>query len=44
MPIDKAHKFVVRHKYGPLREGELHRAREWGRKLKQAIEAAAAVS
>jgi hypothetical protein len=40
-PITKAHKFVVRDKYGPLREGELDRAREWGRELKQMIETAA---
>jgi hypothetical protein len=39
-PVTKAHKFVVRDKYGPLRDGELDRAREWGRELKQAIEAA----
>jgi flavorubredoxin len=29
----KAHKFVVKDKYGPLREGELERAREWGAEL-----------
>jgi len=44
VPIHKAHKFVVRDKYGPLREGELDRAREWGRELRQAIETAAPVS
>ncbi len=32
-PIAKAEKFVVRDKYGPLRDGELDRAREWGRTL-----------
>ena len=31
--VAKAEKFVVRDKYGPLREGELDRAREWGRTL-----------
>jgi hypothetical protein len=33
----KAHKFVVNDKYGPLRDGELDRAREWGRELRQSI-------
>src|SRR5204863_5258064 len=28
-PIAKARKFVVTDKYGPLREGELERARQW---------------
>lgn len=37
-PIAKAEKFVVRDKYGPLREGELDRARAWGRELRTAIE------
>jgi hypothetical protein len=41
MPISQAQKFVVRDKYGPLREGELDRAREWGRELKQVIDTAA---
>ena len=31
--IAKAHKFVVKEKYGPLREGEAERARQWGREL-----------
>lgn len=44
MPMAKAHKFVVRDKYGPLREGELDRAREWGRELRQVIETAAPVN
>src|SRR4051794_34576661 len=35
-PIAKAEKFVVRDKYGPLRDGELDRAREWGRSLREA--------
>jgi hypothetical protein len=38
-PIAKAQKFVVRDKYGPLREGELDHARQWGRELRTAIEA-----
>jgi flavorubredoxin len=37
--IGKAQKFVVRGKYGPLREGELERAREWGTSLRGAIAA-----
>jgi hypothetical protein len=41
VPISKAHKFVVRDKYGPLRDGELDRARRWGRELRQAIETTA---
>ena len=36
--IAKAQKFVVRGKYGPLREGELERARGWGRALAQAAQ------
>jgi flavodoxin len=36
-PIGKAQKFVVRNKYGPLREGEIERAREWGRELAATI-------
>jgi flavorubredoxin len=32
-PIAKAQKFVVTDKYGPLREGELDRARRWGTEL-----------
>lgn len=37
LPIAKAHKFVVKGKYGPLRDGELERARQWGRTLAQAM-------
>jgi flavorubredoxin len=36
-PIAKAQKFVVEGKYGPLRDGELERAREWGSSLAQVI-------
>ena len=36
-PIADAEKFVVRDKYGPLRDGELERARQWGRSLKQRL-------
>jgi flavodoxin len=41
-PIGKAGKFVVRDKYGPLREGELERAREWGRQLAEEMRVEAA--
>ena len=37
--LGKPHKFVVTDKYGPLREGELDRAREWGRELRQSFAA-----
>jgi hypothetical protein len=33
----KAHRFVVKGKYGPLRDGELERARRWGAELAQAM-------
>lgn len=36
-PIDEPHRFVVTNKYGPLRDGELERAREWGRELTRAL-------
>jgi hypothetical protein len=39
-PIAKAQKFVVAGKYGPLREGELDRARKWGAELASAMGAA----
>ena len=32
-PVAKAARFVVEGKYGPLREGELDRARAWGRQV-----------
>jgi hypothetical protein len=38
-PAVKAQKFLVTDKYGPLREGELERARRWGRELSQAVAA-----
>lgn len=31
--VAKPRGFIVTGKYGPLREGELHRAREWGEEL-----------
>jgi len=36
-PATKGQKFVVTDKYGPLRDGELERARQWGHELSQAI-------
>lgn len=38
-PIAKAEKFVVKDRCGPLRDGELDRAREWGRELRRTCEA-----
>jgi flavorubredoxin len=40
-PIAQAHKFVVRDKYGPLRDGELERATSWGRELRSTLDATA---
>ena len=37
--VAKAQKFVVKDKYGPLRDGEEDRARRWGRELAQAVTA-----
>jgi hypothetical protein len=38
-PIAKARKFVVSGQHGPLREGELDRARQWGRELADLVDA-----
>ena len=38
-PIAGSEKFVVREKYGPLREGELDRARAWGQALRSTVAA-----
>jgi hypothetical protein len=32
-PIGKGQRFIVKDKYGPLREGEIERARAWGAEL-----------
>jgi len=40
----KAEKFIVADRYGPLREGELARARAWGRELQLALGRATAVA
>jgi len=36
-PLAKAHRFVVKGKYGPLRDGEIDRARAWGHELAEAM-------
>lgn len=36
-PVAKARRFIVKGAYGPLREGELERARLWGAELAQAM-------
>ena len=38
-PAAKAERFVVKGSYGPLRDGELERAREWGAELAKGITA-----
>jgi flavodoxin len=35
----KAQKFIVQDKHGPLRDGELDRARAWGEELREALTA-----
>ena len=37
-PIAKEARFIVKGKYGPLRDGELERARQWGAELAKAME------
>lgn len=37
-PVARAQKFVVKDKEGPLREGELERARAWGASLREVSE------
>jgi hypothetical protein len=32
-PLGKGQRFIVRGKYGPLRDGELERAKAWGAEL-----------
>jgi hypothetical protein len=36
-PIAKPQRFIVQGKYGPLRDGELERAKAWGVALAQAV-------
>ena len=42
-PVVKAQRFIVTGKYGPLREGELERARRWGAEIGQAMNSAASM-
>lgn len=37
--LAKSHRFVVKGSYGPLREGELERAQQWGTELAAAMTA-----
>jgi len=37
LPVGKVQRFIVKGAYGPLREGELERARLWGAGLSQAV-------
>jgi hypothetical protein len=37
VPVAKAAKFVVEGSYGPLRAGELERARQWGADLLETL-------
>jgi hypothetical protein len=39
LPVAKAAKFVVEGSYGPLRDGELERARRWGAELRDTVSA-----
>lgn len=41
-PLVKAQRFIVKGKYGPLRDGELERARHWGEEIKAAMGSALA--
>jgi hypothetical protein len=36
-PVAKAQRFIVQGKYGPLRDGELERAKAWGTELAQVM-------
>ncbi len=35
--VAKGHRFIVTGRYGPLRQGELEAARQWGAELAQAV-------
>jgi len=35
--VDKPQKFIVQGKYGPLRDGELDRAKQWGAELARSM-------
>ena len=36
-PVAEAHRFIVKDRYGPLKEGELDRAKLWGAELAKAM-------
>jgi flavorubredoxin len=36
-PAAKAERFIVKGRYGPLRDGELERAKAWGAEIAQAV-------
>jgi flavodoxin len=36
-PVGKPERFIVKGRYGPLREGELERAKAWGTELAQSL-------
>jgi hypothetical protein len=36
-PVTEAQRFIVKGKFGPLRDGELDRARQWGAELAKAM-------
>ena len=36
-PVAKPQRFIVQDKYGPLRAGEIERAKRWGAELAQAV-------
>ncbi|MBI5231414.1 MAG: flavodoxin family protein [Coriobacteriales bacterium] len=36
-PLCKEERFIVTGRYGPLRDGELERAREWGKRIASAM-------
>jgi hypothetical protein len=38
-PVAKSERFIVEGTYGPLRDGELERARRWGAELAQSLTA-----
>jgi len=38
VPAARAEKFIVKDKYGPLRDGEVDRARRWGTSLAAAVQ------
>jgi hypothetical protein len=37
VPVARRERFIVKGKYGPLREGEIERARAWGAELAAAL-------